>query len=180
MTYFACCFLTISVQCCISYRNRTFDLQNKSNDWCLYKMQHKDKMGEPIQDQRSHQMKRFVWSGTIYAILKTWKNGWLLLTPLLITFLHGCFSRFLNCANGTKSLKASHIETNLLTCTLLAGIYLFKVNNGNTRIIIGKFCSKLTIKTLERRLWCSVLNVVSVLLFLTPNKFHILLWCFHC
>ena len=25
------------------------------------------------------------------------------------TLLHGCFSRFLNCTNGTKSRKASHI-----------------------------------------------------------------------
>ena len=31
-----------------------------------------------------------------------------------------------------------------------AGVYLFKVNNGNARIICG-ICSKLTIKTLERR-----------------------------
>ena len=26
---------------------------------------------------------------------------------LKVTFLHGCFSRFLNCANGAKSRKAS-------------------------------------------------------------------------
>ena len=32
------------------------------------------------------------------------------------------------------------------------GIYLFKANNGNTKII-HKICSKLTIKTSERRLW---------------------------
>ena len=29
---------------------------------------------------------------------------------LKITLLHGCFSRFLNCTNGTKSRKASHIN----------------------------------------------------------------------
>ena len=28
------------------------------------------------------------------------------LQALKVTFLHGCFSRFLNCANGTKSRKA--------------------------------------------------------------------------
>ena len=27
-----------------------------------------------------------------------------------VTLLHGCFSHFLNCANGTKSRKASHIK----------------------------------------------------------------------
>ena len=30
-------------------------------------------------------------------------------TLLKTTHLHGCFSRFLNCTNGTKSRKASHI-----------------------------------------------------------------------
>ena len=29
---------------------------------------------------------------------------------LKVTLLHGCFSCFLNCANGTKSSKASHID----------------------------------------------------------------------
>ena len=75
---------------------------------------------------------------------------------LLVTLFHGCFSRFLNATNGTKSRKALHIETIILTFTLVHGIYLFKVNNGNTRIIIGNICSKLTIKTPERPLQCSV------------------------
>ena len=30
-------------------------------------------------------------------------------TLLKVTLLHGCFSRFLNCANGTKLRKASQI-----------------------------------------------------------------------
>ena len=30
-------------------------------------------------------------------------------TLLRLTLLHGCFSRFLNCANGTKSRNASHL-----------------------------------------------------------------------
>ena len=30
-------------------------------------------------------------------------------TLLKLALLHGCFSRFLNCANGTKSHNASHI-----------------------------------------------------------------------
>ena len=40
------CYLThLSVLCCISYRNQSFDLQWKSNDWFLYKMQHWSAMG---------------------------------------------------------------------------------------------------------------------------------------
>ena len=35
------------------------------------------------------------------------------LTLLKLTLLHGCFSRFLNCANGTKSRNVSH------TCVLM-------------------------------------------------------------
>ena len=31
-------------------------------------------------------------------------------TLLKVTLLHGCFSRFLNCTNGTKSRSASHID----------------------------------------------------------------------
>ena len=46
-----------------------------------------------------------------------------------------------------------------------AGIYLLKVNNRNTRIKC-EICSKLTIKTLERRHWrfCGVLIVNSDLI----------------
>ena len=32
-----------------------------------------------------------------------------LATLLKVTFLHLCFSRFLNCTNGTKSRKGSHM-----------------------------------------------------------------------
>ena len=31
----------------------------------------------------------------------------------LVKLLHGCFSRFLNCSNGTKSRNASHISKKL-------------------------------------------------------------------
>ena len=40
-------------------------------------------------------------------------NGGVLLKPatlLKVTILHGCFSRFLNCANGTKSRNTSHLN----------------------------------------------------------------------
>ena len=48
-----------------------------------------------------------------------WKTIVKLLQPailLKVTFLHGCFLRFLNCANDTKSHRASHmIGTSTLT-----------------------------------------------------------------
>ena len=54
---------------------------------------------------------------TMWHNLKNVKNtygGVLLLvkepaTLLKVTLLHGCFSRFLICTNGTKSRKAPHI-----------------------------------------------------------------------
>ena len=59
-----------------------------------------------------------------------------------------------------------------------AGIYLLKVNNTNTRARCGT-CSKLTIKTPERRQWCRsglfivnfehISHLVLVLLLLTLN-----------
>ena len=51
---------------------------------------------------------------------------------------------------------------------------LFKVNNRKARAIC-EICSKLTIKTLERRHWCS-----SGVLLLTLNRFHTFFWCFQC
>ena len=39
---------------------------------------------------------------------------------LKLTFLHGCFSCFLNCANGTKSSKAfDHVIQSGVTCKII-------------------------------------------------------------
>ena len=46
--------------------------------------------------------------------VKNTYGGVLLLKPatlLKVTVLHGCFSRFLNCINGTKSRNAPHISS---------------------------------------------------------------------
>ena len=43
-------------------------------------------------------------------------HGGVLFQPailLKVTLLLGCFSRFLNCINGNKSRKASHLKSNL-------------------------------------------------------------------
>ena len=37
------------------------------------------------------------------------KHPWRSATLLRVTLLHGYFSRFLNCTNGSKSYKTSHI-----------------------------------------------------------------------
>ena len=54
------------------------------------------------------------------------------------------------------------------------GIYLFKVNNGNTRTIC-EIRSKLTITIPERLQWRH-----SGVLLLSRNRFHTLFWYFHC
>ena len=58
----------------------------------------------------------------------------------------------------------------------LVGIYLFKVNNRNTRIMC-EICLKVTIKAPERRQWRHT-GLVSLLL--TLNRLHTLFWCCHC
>ena len=73
-----------------------------------------------------------------------------------------------------------HTSSQLLILTIRTlvcnpvGIYLFKVNDGYTRTMC-EICSKLTIKTPERRH-----DVFLVSLLLTFNKFHTLFLCFHC
>ena len=42
---------------------------------------------------------------------------------LKLTFLHGCFSRILNCTNGTKSRNAPHIKVTKLLLKLPENIF---------------------------------------------------------
>ena len=51
------------------------------------------------------------------------------------------------CVKGLGNMKWFHNKK-----IILVDIYLFKVNNGNTRTM-SEICSKLTIKTLEWRQW---------------------------
>ena len=51
---------------------------------------------------------------TICKVLKKWKNPirsvtFMTVSGWKVTLLHGCFSRFLYCANATKWRKASHM-----------------------------------------------------------------------
>ena len=84
-------------------------------------------------------------------------------------------------------LKEFLQETNIIDCnvnlkkwnkivteTIPAGIYLFKMNNGNIRTMC-EICSDFTKMTPERRQWRR-----SGVLLLTLNRFHILFWCFYC
>ena len=58
-----------------------------------------------------------------------------------------------------------------------AGIYLFRINNGNT-IPICEIFLKLTIKTSEQRYWRRSCH--SDVLLLILNRFYALLSCFFC
>ena len=40
--------LPSSPQCCIPYRNQSFDLHRKSNDWFLYEIEHWTEMGNCV------------------------------------------------------------------------------------------------------------------------------------
>ena len=60
-------------------------------------------------------------------------------------------------------LSLAHLNFFYLVSNVVnpAGIYLFKVNNRNTRTM-GEICSKLTIKIPERRHWhCSVVLIFN-------------------
>ena len=45
-------------------------------------------------------------------------------TLLKLTLLHGCFSRFLNCTNGTKSRNAPHIDYLSIIIIIIFFIFL--------------------------------------------------------
>ena len=49
-----------------------------------------------------------------------------------------------------KLLQLPNLDINRKYLIFYAGIYMFQVSNGNTRTVC-KICTKLTIKTLERR-----------------------------
>ena len=48
-------------------------------------------------------------SGGVLLLVKLQTN--FTSTLVNVTFLHGCFSRFLNCTNSIKSRKASHAQS---------------------------------------------------------------------
>ena len=85
-------------------------------------------------------------------------------TLLKLTLFDGCFSRFLNCTNATKSRNAPHIFTAKFfkkNTYNPAVNCMFKVNNKNTRTRC-ETCSKLTLRTPKRRHWrCSGVFVCS-------------------
>ena len=68
-----------------------------------------------VCNKRSYRQKKYcqIFPSKINSDRKTIKLLQLA-TLLKLIFLHGCFSRFLNCTNGSKSRKASHISNLLL------------------------------------------------------------------
>ena len=62
-------------------------------------------------------------------------------TLLKLTLLHGCFSRFLNCTNGTKSRNTSHCPSDsiLLLLTASSGFNVFvNATNSHSQNICDK------------------------------------------
>ena len=56
--------------------------------------------------------------------------------------------------------------------------YMFRKNSRKYVMIIMRSCSKVLYRW---QMWYdNVIDVVLLLLLLTLNKFHTLLWCFHC
>ena len=80
-------------------------------------------------------------------------------------------------------MKKQQIFFMFFSSILLAGIYLFKINNGNTKAMC-KICSKLIIKTPERGHWYRsvifVLNFEQVFYWTLWTTLNPLFCCFHC
>ena len=51
---------------------------------------------------------------------------------LKLTLLHGCFSCFLNCTNGTKSCNASHVTCIDIIFTSMIKVFIFRCANPET------------------------------------------------
>ena len=80
---------------------------------------------------------------------------------------------------NNKDTRMTSVNFEQILCKNPADSYFFNVNNGNTRAM-GKICSKLTIKTPEKRQWCrfgvfvinfeQILHIVQEFPLLTLNK----------
>ena len=79
---------------------------------------------------------------------------------LLLFFVNPYLPQLLTVTRSSGDL--CRLDTNSVVWFYPSIIYMFKVNNGNTRTMC-EICSKLTIKTTERR-----------------HIFHTLFWCYHC
>ena len=92
---------------------------------------------------------------------KSTKRGLLLLvklqaldaTLLKVRLLHGCFSRFLNCANRTKSHKASHIIHAFRIRVLLKRATLIKLLRNWRKYYVSDIIDILEFLKQEKFLW---------------------------
>ena len=60
-----------------------------------------------------------------------------------VTLLHGCFSRFLNCTNGTKSRNVSHLELSLCKFAIVTDEKINLTNKKNLRSMKTKDSGKI-------------------------------------
>ena len=104
-------------------------------------------------------------------------------TLLKLILLHGCFSRFLNCTNGTKWSNASHISiisesanSSILQMNWLTAQYMGKLNLNGSKYLVKNtwsFYNHLTgplynySTTIQR---CPPTGVMKVLTFAKLNN----------
>ena len=110
-----------------------------------------------------------------FAFLKHpfWDSPFCFITDVLraASTLHiGLVSLFFTCL----CLLLKVLDITLLDFSNPAAIYLFKVNNGNTRTMC-EICSKLTINISKQCYW----HRFGVFI-VNMNRFHTLFLCFHC
>ena len=92
-----------------------------------------------------------------------------------------CLKRWASELSTAQSHNANTFESGTITDVNnpgLVGTYLLKFNNGNIKKLY-EICSKLTIKTPERR-QDALSWFRSGVFILTLNRFHTMFWCFNC
>ena len=89
-------------------------------------------------------------------------HGGVLLLVLKVTLLHGCFSRFLNCTNGTALPKTLHMSVNLYFYSFLHD-HIRKSSQMFTQLSYLKTCFFYTHFHMTTQLNLPILNYIAIL-----------------
>ena len=97
------CFCSYKKSICDALRDFVPFLQFKKRDYgrgcfCSHKKSICDALRDFVPFVKSKKREKHPWRSVTFSKVAK------------VTLLHGCFSHFLNCTNGTKSRKASHME----------------------------------------------------------------------
>ena len=131
----------------LSYRNQSINLQSKLMDWFLY--------DRDFRHERATAVLEFIF----------WIVG---------SFPYKDNTQDVRSTTVVKySPEENNMSMEVLLMSFQGGIYLFKVNNGNTRTLC-EICSKLTVKTRD---WCQWRRS-DVFINNFEHISHIF-WCFH-